>query len=83
MKILGFGSNAIRVELDPTDCFVIADACRLTVENDGGTDQPAIEAMEHIMTLAAMAAANWDSFTGNQNHSMKKVRKAWLPPRAF
>lgn len=37
MKVLHFGNNAVTIELDPGDCFLLAEACRQTVSYAAAT----------------------------------------------
>ena len=78
MRIVGFGNNSVILELDPADCFLLAEACRQTVNHDEGSDQDMTDLMEQTMTLAAMAAATWEESTGNQGRSIEEVRASWL-----
>lgn len=80
MKVLGIGMNSVTVELDPRDCFLLAEACRQAVNHDAATDLEATDLLEQTMTLAAMAAACWDASTGSQGLAIEEVRANWLPP---
>lgn len=80
MRIIGFGSNTVTVELDTGDAFLLAEACHESAANEYASNNALTDLMAQTLIAAAMAAATWDRTTGNQGCSIDVVRGGWVFP---
>ena len=81
MKIVNFGEQSVTVTLDPTDCFVLAQACEASISYDQATNLTLAEALAAAFTAAGMAAAA-DFHMGREeqeHYTLEAVRQNWMP----
>ena len=79
MKIVAFGHDHATVELDPADCFLLAEACRAAVADDDATNLSLTETLGAALTAAGMAAATHAAISGLQGRPVAKVVAIWMP----
>jgi hypothetical protein len=81
MKIIEFGNQSVTVELDPTDCFVLAQACEASVAYDQARNLTLAATLAAAFTAAGMAAAADFHLTKEElpHYTLAAVRKNWLP----
>jgi hypothetical protein len=56
MKLINIEESALTVELDPTDCQALADACAWRMNHDIAGDCNLLAAPQAALTSGAMAA---------------------------
>jgi hypothetical protein len=81
VKIVNFAAQTVTVELDPTDCFVLAEACEASVRFDQARNLALAEALAVALTAAGMAAAvTFHMGEEEQAHyTLSEIRAGWLP----
>lgn len=79
MRIVSVGHDAVTIEFDPADCFLLAEACRAAVNFDAATNLALTDNMETTMTLAGMAASTHAEISGLQGHTLAEVKQVWMP----
>jgi hypothetical protein len=82
VKILDFENQSVIVRLDPTDCFVLAEACTASITYDQATNLTLAEALAAAFTAAGLAAAATCQLgrpAQEDDYSLAVVRKAWMP----
>lgn len=81
MKFISFGNGSVTMELDPAECFLIAEACTAAVRYDATANMSLVETIGAALTAGGMAgsammhmqAQDWKDYT------LPKVRQVWVP----
>ncbi len=81
MKLLTIAPIAVTVELDPTDCLVLADALASAVYHDRATDPGLVNALRAALEACAVLAAT-DTLRDNRTPEagmLDDTRRVWGP----
>ena len=57
MKIIGFDALTATLDLDPTDCLALADACGHALRHDYPGDTSLLRALRAVLEACAIVAA--------------------------
>ena len=81
MKIVGFDGLTARLDLDPTDCLVLADALALSIHHDATPDYSLTNALRAALEACAIVAAS-DTLRDNgvqEREMLEDTRRVWGP----
>ena len=81
MKISGFDGLTATLDLDPTDCLVLADALAFSIAHDACPDLNLVNAMRAALEACAVIAAT-DTLRDNQTPEAGMIddtRRVWGP----
>jgi hypothetical protein len=79
MKIVGFDALTATLDLDPTDCLALADACGQALRYDFPGDTSLVRALRAALEACAVIAATDTLRDGNVPESgmLDDTRKVW------
>jgi hypothetical protein len=81
MKLLTIAPIAVTVELDATDCLILADALAAARQFDASPDYSLVNALRAALEACAVLAAT-DTLRDNQTHEgemLEDTRRVWGP----
>jgi hypothetical protein len=81
MKLLTIAPIAVTVELDATDCLILADALATTIHYDAHPDYSLVNALRAALEGFAVLAAT-DTLRDNQTpegEMLEDTRRVWGP----
>ncbi len=81
MRIVGFDGLTARLDLDPTDCLVLADALALSIYHDAAPDYSLTNALRAAFEACAVIAAT-DTLRDNgvsEKEMLADTRRVWGP----
>jgi hypothetical protein len=81
MKLLTIAPIAVTVELDATDCLILADALATTIHYDATPDHSLVSALRAALEGFAVLAAT-DTLRDNQTpegEMLEDTRRVWGP----
>ena len=81
MKIVGFDALSAILDLDPTDCLTLADACAFAAANDAAADRSHVTALRAALEACAVIAAT-DTLRDAkipEEEMLADTRRVWGP----
>ncbi len=81
MKLIAIAPLAVTVELDATDCLVLADALATSIHYDACPDHSLVNALRAALEACAVLAAT-DTLRDNQTPEagmLEDTRRVWGP----
>jgi hypothetical protein len=81
MKIVGFDALTATLDLDPTDCLALADACAAALFHDAVADRNLVAALRAALEACAVISAT-DTLRDNrvpEAGMLDDTRKVWAP----
>jgi len=81
MKIRAFSGLTVTLDLDPTDCLVLADALAFSIYHDATPDYSLTNALRAALEACAVIAAT-DTLRDNQTlerEMLEDTRRVWGP----
>ncbi len=81
MKIVGFDGLTATLDLDPTDCLVLADALAFSMSHDATPDYSLTNALRAALEACAVIAAT-DTLRDNgvsEREMLADTRQVWGP----
>ncbi len=81
MKLLTIAPLAVTVELDATDCLVLADALATSIHYDASPDHSLVNALRAALEACAVLAAT-DTLRDNRTPEagmLEDTRRVWGP----
>jgi len=79
MRIVGFDGLIARLDLDPTDCLVLADALAFSLSHDATPDYSLTNALRAALEACAVIAAT-DTLRDNgvsEKGMLEDTRRVW------
>jgi hypothetical protein len=81
MKIREFSALTATLDLDPTDCITLADACAVSLKHDEALDRNLVGALRAALEACAVIAAT-DTLRDNKVQEagmLDDTRRVWAP----
>lgn len=83
MRVVSFNPPSVLIELDPGECAMLADLCRITANDAGTAERLVREATATALECAALCSYRMEQARADDHreYTLANMRDGWALPR--